>query len=246
MSTEQTQLSMKDNSYNVVCLKHGDLYSPDYVNILYNMVKRYCTYPIRFHCLTEDPAGINPDINIIPLPDIGVQGWWYKPYLFSSELPIKGVILYFDLDVVITANIDKLFEYQPGKFLICQDFIRKQIGPTPKFNSSVMRFHKSKVSYIYRRFVENSSFYINRMQGDQNFIYAVAGNTGKHFPHDWIQSWKWEIRKSGRLDYNMPIGRRKLIKIEDTKPPSECCVAVFHGDPKPHRCEDPYIIENWR
>ena len=42
----------------VVCLKYGDKYSADYVNKLYNGVKRNLTVPFEFVCYTEDPKGI--------------------------------------------------------------------------------------------------------------------------------------------------------------------------------------------
>ena len=236
---------MKGEPYNVVCLKHGDKYDYTYVNKLYNMVCRHTSLPIRFHCLTENSDNIHTDINIIPLPDLPVTGWWYKPYLFSSDLKIKGTILYIDLDVIITGSIDKLFSYQPRQFCISQDFVRKQIGPTPRFNSSVMKYSLSKMSYIWRRFKTDYSYIIRRFHGDQDYIYSVASSTATHFPAEWILSYKWEVRKSGRLNYDLPLGRRTLVKTENPTIPDECCIAVFHGDPKPDNCQDPYVIENW-
>ena len=55
---------------NILCLKHGQKYNADYVNKLYNMVSRNITVPFTMHCITEDRDGINPNINIIPLPKI--------------------------------------------------------------------------------------------------------------------------------------------------------------------------------
>ena len=52
----------------VVCLKHGDKYSSEYVNILHNMVKRHTTIPINFVCFTENAQGIDPGIEIRPIP----------------------------------------------------------------------------------------------------------------------------------------------------------------------------------
>ena len=43
-----------------------------------------------------------PAIRIEPIPLIvGVTGWWYKPYVFNPDLPLKGTLLFIDLDVVI-------------------------------------------------------------------------------------------------------------------------------------------------
>ena len=75
----------------IICLKHGDKYSSEYVNKLHNMVRRNCTLPFKFGCYTEKPEGIDPSIEIFPLPDIGmISGWWYKPYFFNQNIPTQG------------------------------------------------------------------------------------------------------------------------------------------------------------
>ena len=90
----------------IVCLKHGTKYSSQYVNNLYNMVKRHCTVPYEFVCFTDDLRDIDPNIKTITLKPLGVSGWWYKPIFFDKNFPLDGNILYFDLDVVIHKNID--------------------------------------------------------------------------------------------------------------------------------------------
>ena len=110
-------VSFNSNTKNfIVCLKHGTKYSSEYVNKLYNMVKRHCTIPHTFVCFTDDVRDINPEIKTINLKEIGVYGWWYKPMFFDKNFPLDGTILYFDLDVVICRNIDNLFTYNPDLF----------------------------------------------------------------------------------------------------------------------------------
>ena len=112
----------------VVCLKYGNKYSAEYVNKLYNSVKRNLTVPFEFVCYTEDKQGIDPAIRIEPIPLLaGVTGWWYKPMFFNPELGLNGTILFFDLDVVVFQNIDNLFTYELDKFCIIRDFNRKFI-----------------------------------------------------------------------------------------------------------------------
>ena len=43
---------------NVICMKWGDLYGPQYVNRLYAMVKRHLNIDFRFECFTDDQDGI--------------------------------------------------------------------------------------------------------------------------------------------------------------------------------------------
>ena len=101
----------------VVCLKYGNKYSAEYVNKLYNSVKRNLTVPFEFVCITEDSKGINPNIVIKDLPiTSGITGWWYKPFIFDPNINLEGTILFLDLDMIIFRNIDCLFTFKPKRF----------------------------------------------------------------------------------------------------------------------------------
>ena len=157
----------------IVCLKHGAKYSADYVNRLYNMTKRHCTVPFTFVCFTDDIRDINPDIHTISLKHIGVYGWWYKPIFFDKAFPLNGNILYFDLDIVIHKNIDNLFTYNPGKFLICRDFNRSIRSDWARMNSSVFRLVSGSLGFVYDKFMENAPMNMRRFHGDQDWIYEM-------------------------------------------------------------------------
>ena len=57
---------------NVICMKWGDKYSADYVNILFNMVSRNLSIPFRFACFTDDPKGINEQVEVFNLPSLNL------------------------------------------------------------------------------------------------------------------------------------------------------------------------------
>lgn len=233
------------NLVNILCLKHGDKYSADYVNKLYYGVAKNLTIPYQFYCLTDDATNINPNIQIIPLPQIDVKGWWYKPYIFSKNIPLQGTILYIDLDVVITGSLNKLFSYHPLSFCILRDFNRVLRPSYNKFNSSVMKFPHGQLDKLWQKFFYHHKTLVNKLPGDQDFIFQEQKNDAIFFPDEWIMSWKWEIRKNRKFAPGGLRGSRKLATIEDVRPPEECCIAVFHGDPNPHLCDDPYIKETW-
>jgi len=233
------------NIVNIVCLKHGVKYSPDYVNKLYYGVKNNLTLPFKFYCLTESSKNVCSDINVLPLPEIDIQGWWYKPYVFSKDLPIQGTILYLDLDLVITGNLDKLFSFAPTHFCIIRDFNRILRPNYDRFNSSVMRFEHGNLDYLWQKFKKEYKKITSKFFGDQDFIYHEKKGQAQYFPDQWIKSWKWEIRKSRKFAPRGIRGNRKLQGIEDVVPPRDCCIAVFHGDPNPHLCDDPYIKKTW-
>jgi hypothetical protein len=240
-------VTQEDSPKNyLLCLKHGTKYSPDYVNRLYNMVERNCTVPYEFVCLTDNTDGLHPKIKTIPLPT-NLQGWWCKPYMYSKDLPINGTILYMDLDVVIAGNIDKLFTYQSNHWCTIRDFTRAMRPDWKKYNSSVVRFKTGQLDHVWTEFQANQHIIQRRLHGDQDWLFeATRKCQAMLYPDSWILSWKWEVRRSKEFDYNGTKGNRKFKHVEDVKPRIECCVTVFHGDPNPHNCEDPWVVDNWK
>jgi hypothetical protein len=237
-----------NSKYYVLCLKHGTKYSADYVNKLYNMVKRNCTLDYDFVCLTDDTNGLNSNILTVPLPEF-LSGWWCKPYMFSNQLGLDGTILYLDLDVVIAKNIDHLFLYEPTSWCTIRDFTRKMRPSWQKYNSSVVRFRSNELVSFWKDFEQDQKAIQRRWHGDQDWLYDIATRSklpAKMFPDNWILSWKWEIRRTKDFASGGPRGSRKLRTIEHVTPPNECCITVFHGDPNPEHCQDPWVVNNWK
>ena len=130
---------------NVVCIKWGTKFGADYVNSLYRMVEKNLTIPHRFVCFTDNAEGIDPGVEIRPLPELNDEGLpekaWRKLGLFTDQLAdLEGEALFLDLDVVIRDNIDCFFEKE-GEFYIIKDwdFPNDIIG-----NSSVFKFNVKK------------------------------------------------------------------------------------------------------
>lgn len=229
----------------VLCLKHGQKYSSDYVNKLYNACKRNSTKPFKMVCLTDDPLGINPDVDTLPLP-ADLTGWWCKPYMFSKELPLVGTVLYLDLDVVIAGNIDILFDFEPNHWCTVRDFTRAMRKEWKKYNSSVIKFKAGELDHIWQGFKKDAKNIMRRLHGDQDWLWEAGQRKAKYFPDRYVMSWKWEIRETKNFAPGGVKGNRKLAKIEDVTPPAGCIVCVFHGDPNPHNCDDPWVKENWQ
>lgn len=226
----------------VLCLKHGTKYSVEYVNKLYNMTKRNMTVPFRFACITEDPTGLYQDIVHIPLPTYDLDGWWFKIWVFSDELPIHGEILFIDLDVVIINNIDDIWLYNPDKFCIIRDFIRSTIPGWSKFNSSVFKFSSEKYNYLWDILKEDLT-QTNQFHGDQDFLNKYLVNNFEYFPDIWMQSYKWEIR-----DRNDLIKSKSGVNFSTKIEPNinkHTKILIFHGEPKPSEILDNIIINNW-
>lgn len=208
------------------------------------MVKRNSTVPFNFACVTENPLGIDPAIEIVALPKHhGIEGWWYKPWLFSREFPLTGQILFLDLDLVIVKNIDNLWAHALGKFCIIRDFTRASYKDWVKFNSSVFRFESKKYSFVWDNLVKDLS-QTKKMHGDQDWIYSQIKTDFAYWPDEWIRSYKWEIRN--REDLAVINKKHTFKTVLNPKIKEQTSILVFHGNPKPDTVDDPIIVKNWQ
>lgn len=224
---------------NVVCLYWGQKYKIEYVNILYNMVQRHLTIPHKFIIYTDHVKmkklvkGDNIEVRKLPFHDY--TGWWNKLTLFSPEANLTGNNLYFDLDVVITENIDCFITHKPQKqVLLIRDFNTS----TKVFNSSIMRFRNEVMTpKVWEPFLEERTRF-KKLQGDQNVISECIKQTPDLydiFPDEWTFSAKWFDREDARFS-------RSKWTFEYKK---GCKIAVFHGKPDPNQLANPHPHESY-
>jgi len=227
----------------VLCVKFGTKYGREYIERLRNMVSRHLTVPYEFVCITDDQHPI-PGVRSIVQPIKNYKKiWWHKVHMFDPGLPIQGRILYFDLDVVIHNNIDKLTIGHGNTFLGIKDFNRKFHPAWMYLNSSVMSWIHGTQTHIYQQFNNNPNE-AQKLQGDQDWIWKTSKDRIKFWPIEWILSYKWEVRS--REELVLKDGKRLFKSVINPKIPTNCSVCVFHGDPNPHDVLDPYVIDNWR
>lgn len=213
---------------NVICMKWGEKYPFEYVNILYQMVERNLTLPHRFICLTENSQGIRGEVEIKPLPDFDEPGpeylryclAWRKLTLFKKKLyDIEGKILFLDLDVVIVDNIDCFFSFS-DKLSIIENWSQKGrlIG-----QASVICFEKGRYARLVEKFRHNpEAVLVNRTE--QVYITRELGRDGfDFFPEAWCKSFKFHCLPGGFLNGF----------IAPTQIPKGAKIIVFHGNPKP-------------
>jgi hypothetical protein len=227
---------------NVVCIKSGEKYSPEYVNHLARAVRRYLLVPHRFVCLTDDPQGVDDDVEMMPLVE-DLPGWWNKIALFKSTIhDLQGTLLYFDLDMVIIRSINGFATYE-GQLVAMPTFRR-----AGEYGSALMRFEIGQHQRVWDLFVPRARDVIREVQGDQNWINACCTTTSEHestrkvrqlwpdvtpersviapYPRSWLPDFKGELQNG-------------LSRLG-----SDAKVIVFHGRPMVHEVE--WVARLWR
>jgi len=95
---------------NIVCVKYGTKYGADYVNKLYDGIRRNLTLKHRFMCFTEDGEGLDKDIIVKPLKNKW-QTWWSKVHIFDPsqyEDNPESMVFYIDLDMIISGSLNDI------------------------------------------------------------------------------------------------------------------------------------------
>ena len=235
------------STIDCACVIHGDAYSWIYVDRLYNMLKANLSHEIRLHVFTEPKRSV-------PAPYIGhdlqewpgVAGprksWWYKMQMFDNR-HFAGRMLYFDLDTVITKNLDWMWNLSDQYFWAIKDFRYLWRANSLGLNSSVMLWNTERYHWIWKDFeTKNINATVKLHHGDQDYLNSVlTSNDLRFFDVDTIKSWRWQCKDGG---YNMIKRQYNRPDIGTTVDPATA-VMVFHGHPKPHQIQDSVVERYW-
>lgn len=209
----------------IVMVKAGKAYGPEYVNILADMCRRNLPegFPGKFVCFTDDPQGIDTDIESRPIPE-RLKGWWPKLWLFKDGHFDDGdKILYLDLDTIVVGALDHAARYS-GPFAILRDFMRPD-----GLQSSVMAWEANTLGYIWSEW--ESDGFPKPKGGDQEWIERMVRAHSQ--PHDIWQ---------GLLPKQFASYK---VHCAEGLPPKGSKIIVFHGKPKPHECEEKWVKDVW-
>lgn len=212
----------------VLCMKWGTLYSAEYVNVLFNACKAFITGPFRFVCLTEDASGIDPAVEVYPIPEIGLDHWhwyngaWPKLGVFLGDLHgLRGRCLFIDLDTVLLGNIDAFFE-QPGPLVAIDSRPWKYKSGEPRTMSSIFAFELGAMPEVVSTLQGDRDALVAKYKIEQDYLHGeVAGI--QYWPQPWVVSFKYHVRQPLLLDRFLPPKR----------PGGDARVLVFHGKPRP-------------
>lgn len=223
---------MSKPDFAVICWKwkpkrvYRSEFGPQAVNVLRRMVARNFEVPHRFICVTDDPKGIDPEVEIIPLWDTfsdlenpsGPQNpsCFRRLRMFAPDAAnlFGPRFVSLDLDVVITADMRPLWMRQED-FVIWGD-----TNPTSPYNGSMMLLTAGKRPQVWTEFHPTESpkraTSLGFFGSDQAWIGACLG------PDET----KW-TRKDGVYSYRNEIG----IHRHDL--PANTRIVIFHGQHDP-------------
>jgi hypothetical protein len=229
------------------CVIHGDAYDWIYVERLYNMLNRHLSPGIRLHVYTEADRPVpSPMIKheLEPWPIAGPKkAWWYKMQMFNAQHH-RGALLYFDLDVVITENIDWIWQLPLKYFWAVHDFKHLWRPTHQGLNSSVLWWDTELFHNVWKQFKrQDLDYVVKRYHGDQDYISdAISQDQRRFFDSNKIKSWRWQVSNGG-YDFKT---RRYLEPGTGTSVENLPSVLIFHGKPKPADVLDPVIVRHWQ
>ena len=212
----------------VLCMKWGTLYPAEYVNVLYRACRRYISTDFRFVCLSGEADGLLPEIEVFPIPDIGLEhrhyydGAWPKIGVFSSDLyGLQGRCLFIDFDTVILGSLDPLFEV-PGPLVAINNAPWSNPSLPPRTMSSVFAFDLGTLGHVVERLKIDRDALVAQHTIEQEYLHHAVDGI-QYWPQDWLVSFKYHLRQPLLVDRFRP----------PKAPPPAAKLVIFHGKPRP-------------
>lgn len=193
-------------------------FGPETVNVLRSMVARYYPKTHRFICVTDDPSGIDREVEIVPLwddfkdlpsPHGGKNPSCYRRLrAFSPEIAdVFGPrFVTMDLDCVVTGDLRPIFDRT-------EDFVCwGDTNPRTAYNGSLILMNAGARPQVWERFNPRTSPQESKASGcfgsDQGWISYCLGPNEKKFGHsDGVYSFRNDLQQ-GR---SLPAGARLVF-----------------------------------
>ena len=217
---------------NIITIIWGTAYSEMDVNNLYAMIKRNTSLPIHFHLFSnKSPKDLHKEIDVHPEPGLNVDPM-YNKHNYRKEVglctddlaELSGQrVFFFDLDVLITGNLDELFAYpKEDKFYIINDWNTKgnHIGQATCYS-----FVVGTLGFVKKAFEANPEPVLKEFgTASQEYLSSkVIEHIGplNFWPDEWFQSFRYHCLPSPFLrHFNTPVPPKKGTKV-----------LAFHGHP---------------
>lgn len=216
---------------NIYTVKWGTKYSSENVNKVYQQCQRYTDKEFKFFCLTEDPTGLNPNIEVISFPSGNYyEKWWNKLYLFDRNVVTQtGEKMFLDLDIHIQKSIDPIIDHDPKDGLVFVkthwhdlEQMKLDTKDTPRkytdLNSSVLRWNDNldvdKITKFVRDYPDQMFFYyrgLDNLFGHQRERLLNID----FFPDGWVYSFNYGFMWPHDVEERV-IRKEPIIRLYDS------------------------------
>lgn len=210
---------------SVVCFKwrppagYRSTYRAETVNVLRRMVGRHYRAPHRFLCVTDDPVGLDPEVEVVPMwsdfatvqsPHGGHNPSCYRR-LRAFAPDISDVLgprfVAVDLDTVITGEITPLWD-RPEAFVIWGE-----TNPQSWYNGSMFLLTAGARPQVFTRFNPKTSPHqakaAGRFGSDQGWIsYCLGRGEATWTRADGVYSYRVHLAPTG---YQLPPTARMVM-----------------------------------
>lgn len=230
---------MRDiNSTMVVCWWWGKWpeSAPDmgeeYVRRLHRSLTRNTTVQFDFACFVDPAKYVNDslltDIEVHPIPDRWRDMTWNlkKLFMFDAFWAYDWVVA-LDLDLVITGQVDFLLTHRADGLVTCRAAYSDDIGGSIVAFDPRQGWTYELAQHVQQEYRELES----HTRGSERKLYRLALKRG------WlpkVEYWQDEYPHS-ILSYKVDGG-----------PKNGARVVRFHGRPRPHEVNHPWLEDNWR
>lgn len=191
---------------NILTLKVGTKYSAEYVNRLYNAIKRNTSIAFNFYCNTEDASGLIDEIRVVELSDPeSFKLQWHKLKFHQSgfaNIANGETCLILDIDWMIIDNIDELLSIDIGERFGCFHRWWSNLTHKCRINGGLQMFRMGTTNYLYEEFMKKpeywQEYYIRNglasgpVNGEQNFIDEHVTHERLWLPEKWFAKYNDE------------------------------------------------------
>lgn len=233
------------------------LYTPDYVSNLYRSLKRNCTLPFEFICISD--RDVEADLVLPYNHHSDIKKHWHKLKYFSphfgNQKPGDEIVI-MDIDQLITGNVDDLIGYP----IVDNDFISYGTWWPRKIkvNGGFYKFKSGQFDYVWNDFALNptywqSHYYENgdvhyNYYGEQNYVNWKLYEKGVKVietPKEWLG--KYTDNKKDMVEMNKmysKISNTDYMILDDVN--EKIKVVHFNGvNNTIHKYKENFIEKYW-
>ena len=197
----------------IFCLYFEGKYSPDYIEKLYNGLKRNCTVPFEFICYSDTDVVAD---KVIPLPkDTKIKQHWHKLKFFDKSFTGAGDVIVMDIDQVIISDITEMVNWpvKEKELVSYKKWWSYSLDALP-INGGWYKFKAGSLQHIWDKYNSDPEYWQmyyyknsivhHKYFGEQNFVVeSCLENDIKitTMPGEWVA--KYEKNKKLNTTYNL-------------------------------------------